>query len=210
MSCGLDEYAALEARERRLQHDRESIWRNCQPVNYVIGHEILSRSQIFFASFWSKPTCSKQKTHGNRVINSKNHPYITTQKQQFPYNNGWTRTTYSNFQARSCWWRWYRKGKNSLFLFPPFLLEHRLTGVFLRLLLSNDILLVNLRRNTSPLLVLKVRDPRPYQADGGKVHPITFHTNYGQICFNTWDTAGQEKFGGLRDGYYIQGSFFPK
>jgi len=37
------------------------------------------------------------------------------------------------------------------------------------------------------------------------VHPITFHTNFGQICFNTWDTAGQEKFGGLRDGYYIQG-----
>lgn len=25
------------------------------------------------------------------------------------------------------------------------------------------------------------------------------------ICFNVWDTAGQEKFGGLRDGYYIQG-----
>ncbi len=27
----------------------------------------------------------------------------------------------------------------------------------------------------------------------------------GPICFNVWDTAGQEKFGGLRDGYYIQG-----
>jgi GTP-binding nuclear protein Ran len=40
---------------------------------------------------------------------------------------------------------------------------------------------------------------------GVEVHPITFHTNFGQICFNTWDTAGQEKFGGLRDGYYIQG-----
>merc|ERR1712096_191703 len=25
------------------------------------------------------------------------------------------------------------------------------------------------------------------------------------IRFNVWDTAGQEKFGGLRDGYYIQG-----
>ena len=25
------------------------------------------------------------------------------------------------------------------------------------------------------------------------------------MCFNVWDTAGQEKFGGLRDGYYIQG-----
>ena len=27
----------------------------------------------------------------------------------------------------------------------------------------------------------------------------------GQLVFNVWDTAGQEKFGGLRDGYYIQG-----
>jgi small GTP-binding protein len=34
---------------------------------------------------------------------------------------------------------------------------------------------------------------------------LTFHTNFGTICFNVWDTAGQEKFGGLRDGYYIQG-----
>ena len=32
-----------------------------------------------------------------------------------------------------------------------------------------------------------------------------FYTNYGPIQFNCWDTAGQEKFGGLRDGYYIQG-----
>jgi len=40
---------------------------------------------------------------------------------------------------------------------------------------------------------------------GVEVHPIKFHTNFGPICFNTWDTAGQEKFGGLRDGYYIQG-----
>ncbi|KNH05149.1 GTP-binding nuclear protein rtb2 [Perkinsela sp. CCAP 1560/4] len=38
---------------------------------------------------------------------------------------------------------------------------------------------------------------------GVDVHPLTFHTNRGQICFNVWDTAGQEKFGGLRDGYYI-------
>merc|ERR1712159_548868 len=40
---------------------------------------------------------------------------------------------------------------------------------------------------------------------GVEVHPLTFHTNAGLICFNVWDTAGQEKFGGLRDGYYIQG-----
>ena len=37
------------------------------------------------------------------------------------------------------------------------------------------------------------------------MHPLSFSTNFGTICFNVWDTAGQEKFGGLRDGYYIQG-----
>merc|ERR1712028_296381 len=40
---------------------------------------------------------------------------------------------------------------------------------------------------------------------GVEVHAMTFDTNLGRICFNVWDTAGQEKFGGLRDGYYIQG-----
>ena len=41
---------------------------------------------------------------------------------------------------------------------------------------------------------------------GVEVHPLRFHTNRGEIIFNVWDTAGQEKFGGLRDGYYIQGN----
>lgn len=41
---------------------------------------------------------------------------------------------------------------------------------------------------------------------GVDVHPLTFFTNRGKICFNCWDTAGQEKFGGLRDGYYIEGN----
>jgi GTP-binding nuclear protein Ran len=40
---------------------------------------------------------------------------------------------------------------------------------------------------------------------GVEVSPLTFSTNLGPICFNCWDTAGQEKFGGLRDGYYIGG-----
>ncbi|XP_078491934.1 GTP-binding nuclear protein Ran-like [Ciona intestinalis] len=40
---------------------------------------------------------------------------------------------------------------------------------------------------------------------GVEVHPIVFQTQRGRIRFNVWDTAGQEKFGGLRDGYYIQG-----
>lgn len=38
-----------------------------------------------------------------------------------------------------------------------------------------------------------------------EVHPLDFYTTCGKIRFNVWDTAGQEKFGGLRDGYYIQG-----
>ena len=37
------------------------------------------------------------------------------------------------------------------------------------------------------------------------MHPLDFHTNCGPIRFDCWDTAGQEKFGGLRDGYYIHG-----
>eukprot|EP00434_Breviolum_minutum_P032931 symbB.v1.2.029132.t1/scaffold3148.1/size62448/1 len=40
---------------------------------------------------------------------------------------------------------------------------------------------------------------------GVEVHPLRFTTNCGPLTFNVWDTAGQEKFGGLRDGYYIQG-----
>lgn len=32
-----------------------------------------------------------------------------------------------------------------------------------------------------------------------------FIQNFGKIQFDVWDTAGQEKFGGLRDGYYING-----
>jgi len=40
---------------------------------------------------------------------------------------------------------------------------------------------------------------------GVEVHPLKFTTNCGPLVFNVWDTAGQEKFGGLRDGYYMQG-----
>lgn len=39
---------------------------------------------------------------------------------------------------------------------------------------------------------------------GVEVHPLTFNTSHGHVRFNVWDTAGQEKFGGLRTGYYIQ------
>ncbi|CAH9117693.1 unnamed protein product [Cuscuta europaea] len=40
---------------------------------------------------------------------------------------------------------------------------------------------------------------------GVEVHPLDFSTNLGKIRFYCWDTAGQEKFGGLRNGYYIHG-----
>merc|ERR1711939_893428 len=40
---------------------------------------------------------------------------------------------------------------------------------------------------------------------GVEVRALDFTTNRGNIRFDCWDTAGQEKFGGLRDGYYIHG-----
>ncbi|ESW96142.1 GTP-binding nuclear protein GSP1/Ran [Ogataea parapolymorpha DL-1] len=47
---------------------------------------------------------------------------------------------------------------------------------------------------------------KKYMATSGvEVHPMSFYTNFGEIRFDVWDTAGQEKFGGLRDGYYING-----
>ena len=36
---------------------------------------------------------------------------------------------------------------------------------------------------------------------GVEVHPLVFHINRGPIKFNVWDTADQEKFGGLRGDY---------
>ena len=38
---------------------------------------------------------------------------------------------------------------------------------------------------------------------GVEVHPLEFTTNRGKLRFYTWDTAGDKKFSGLRDGYYI-------
>ena len=40
---------------------------------------------------------------------------------------------------------------------------------------------------------------------GVEVSPLEFNTTRGKLRFNVWDTPSQEKFGGLRDGYYIQG-----
>lgn len=38
---------------------------------------------------------------------------------------------------------------------------------------------------------------------GAEVHPILFNTNHGKVFLNIWDTAGQEKYTGLRDGYLL-------
>ena len=48
-----------------------------------------------------------------------------------------------------------------------------------------------------------IRDRKYIATIGVEVHPLAFYTNFGEIKFDVWDTAGQEKFGGLRDGYYI-------
>lgn len=43
---------------------------------------------------------------------------------------------------------------------------------------------------------------------GVEVHCIMFYTSYGCVNLNVWDTAGQEKFGGLREGYYVNADGF--
>ncbi|KAJ6242527.1 gtp-binding nuclear protein ran [Anaeramoeba flamelloides] len=40
---------------------------------------------------------------------------------------------------------------------------------------------------------------------GVSVMKQIFKTSIGDVSIDFWDTAGQEKFGGLRDGYYISG-----
>jgi len=40
---------------------------------------------------------------------------------------------------------------------------------------------------------------------GVEIHPITFMLNTNinkKVCFNVWDCAGKEEYGGLRSGYY--------
>jgi len=45
-------------------------------------------------------------------------------------------------------------------------------------------------------------EPKYVATLGVEVHPIRYTTQYGEVVFNIWDTAGQEALGGLRDGYY--------
>jgi GTP-binding nuclear protein Ran len=43
---------------------------------------------------------------------------------------------------------------------------------------------------------------------GCDTQPLLFNTNYGPIIFNVWDTAGQEKFSMLKEGYFIASDGF--
>jgi GTP-binding nuclear protein Ran len=38
---------------------------------------------------------------------------------------------------------------------------------------------------------------------GVELFPITFDTNHGKISFSIWDCAGQNKYKGLGEGYYV-------
>ena len=39
---------------------------------------------------------------------------------------------------------------------------------------------------------------------GVDVHSLHFSTNYGPIVFDMWDTAGVERYGGLREAYSLK------
>ncbi len=41
--------------------------------------------------------------------------------------------------------------------------------------------------------------------NGQKIHQLLFHTNRGSVKFNVWNSAGQQKNGGLPDGFYAGG-----
>ena len=57
-------------------------------------------------------------------------------------------------------------------------------------------------------LVAKLKSNRfvkQYKATmGADVHPISFDTSIGEITLKIWDTAGQAKLGGLKQGYYVK------
>jgi GTP-binding nuclear protein Ran len=54
---------------------------------------------------------------------------------------------------------------------------------------------------------LSVSPPYAYPPSSTRETTVAdaYPQNLGEIQFDVWDTAGQEKFGGLRDGYYING-----
>lgn len=40
---------------------------------------------------------------------------------------------------------------------------------------------------------------------GAEVHTISFHTNNGEIIFDVWEIADQEKLGAVRNAFYTDG-----
>jgi GTP-binding nuclear protein Ran len=48
-------------------------------------------------------------------------------------------------------------------------------------------------------------EPKYVATLGVEVHPFHVNTNRGPIVFNIWDCAGVDKYGGLREGYYVKG-----
>ncbi|CAN6704932.1 unnamed protein product [Malus baccata var. baccata] len=65
-----------------------------------------------------------------------------------------------------------------------------------------DMLLSNQQTVDYPTFKLVIVGDGGTATIGVEVHPLDFFTNCGRIRFYFWDTAGQEKFGGLRDGRY--------
>lgn len=43
---------------------------------------------------------------------------------------------------------------------------------------------------------------------GLEVHPIQYNTSEGEVTVDFWDTAGQEKFSGLGDAYWLETKLF--
>ncbi|CAN6565687.1 unnamed protein product [Malus baccata var. baccata] len=72
-----------------------------------------------------------------------------------------------------------------------------------------DMLLSNQQTVDYPSFKLVIVGDGGTATIGVEVHPLDFFTNCGRIRFYFWDTAGQEKFGGLRDGRYIHGQCSP-
>ena len=42
---------------------------------------------------------------------------------------------------------------------------------------------------------------------GAHTYKVKIKTNHGNVNFVIWDTAGQEKFGGLIEGYFIKARY---
>jgi hypothetical protein len=55
------------------------------------------------------------------------------------------------------------------------------------------------------MYILTPKNTKMHEVNDTNMLPLRFSINISLFRFNVWDTAGQEKFGGLRDGYYIQG-----